>query len=64
MTRDEAVAFVEDCRRVHADWLAWQLRTPGWEQEMRPTDVGGPRHHEQLIAKYDALSEYLKTLGP
>ena len=60
---EQAIATIEDHRRVHVEWADWQDATPGWEREVRrePRSVGTPEHHRRCVAVYDQVLDVLRS---
>lgn len=58
--RDEAIAYIEECRLTHVQWAEWQEKNPDWRDEVRPEDPGLPEHHREWIAKYDQVLAVLR----
>lgn len=56
----QAIATIEDCRRIHVDWAEWQEATPDWQAQVRPTDPGEPDHHRLWVSNYDQVLDVLR----
>ncbi len=62
-TVEEAISIVEDSRRTHVEWLAFQEADPDWQSKVRPTDPGTPDHHRRCIEEYDRVLTVLRRSG-
>lgn len=60
MDREEAIAFIQECRQIHVDWADYQDANPNWEEETPPSRVGDADHHREWVGKYDRVLDVLK----
>ena len=60
MTRSEAIAWIEWCRKAHVNWARWQegYRRAG---EQPVPHVGSATHHRKCIKKYDGVLKLLRA---
>ncbi len=61
VTREEAVAVIEQCIQIHRDWAEYQMSHPNWQSEIETKDVGLPEYHEEWIRKYEDVLTVLRA---
>lgn len=59
--REQAIAYIEQCRRTHADWAERQQTEPDWRDRYGP-NIGDADHHLEWVERYDLVLAELR--GP
>lgn len=63
ITKNEAIAIIEECRKIHLHYAEWQESDENWREQTTPDEnTGGPEHHREWVANYDKVLEVLNEL--
>ena len=57
-----AIAVIEECRKIHEEWAKFQRKNPRWQELVLPESVGDADHHEEWVRKYDEVLEVLRSV--